>query len=207
MTMGDRIRTCRERAMLSQEKVAELVGVSRQAVTKWEKDQSRPSCENLLRLAEVLGVTVADLTPEEPPAAPPKRPAHLRTAARLFQLWIGLWLLGRLIFGLKHDFSVMGWVFSWYSTVYLFGWLLSSKLYWYTMVAACAAAALNKTRLALSLTAGFFAGWLLGEVFGPRQFHQPSGTTMHYGWATWAVCVLLSVIIGVVLQNRQKKSG
>ncbi len=202
MTMGENIRQARMQARLSQEKLAELVGVSRQAVTKWEKGQSEPSCENLLRLAEVLGVQVSDLAP---PQSLPKGPAHRRAAARLFLLWIGLWLLGRLIFGLKHDFSVMGWVFSWYSSVYLFGWLLSSNLYWYTMVAACAAAALNRVPFALSLTGGFFVGWLAGELLGPRQFHAPSGTTTHYGWVTWAVTVAISLVIGIVLEKRKKE--
>ncbi len=204
MTMGENIRACRERAKLSQEKLAELVGVSRQAVTKWEKGQSEPNCENLLRLAEVLGVQVADLTPPRPV---PKRPDHRRLAAALFLLWLGLWLLGRLIFGLKNDFSVIGWVFSWYSSVYLFGWLLSSNLYWYSMIAACVAAVLKKPRLALAVTGSFFFGWLLGEVWGPRQFHVPSGTTLHYGWATWAVCVAVGIVVGIVLEIRQKKSG
>ena len=36
MALGERIKTCRQNAGMSQEKVAELVGVSRQAVTKWE---------------------------------------------------------------------------------------------------------------------------------------------------------------------------
>ena len=39
-------------------KVAELVGVSRQAVTKWEANQSAPSTENLFKLAAVFGTTV-----------------------------------------------------------------------------------------------------------------------------------------------------
>ena len=43
---------------MSQEKLAELVGVSRQAVTKWETDQSAPSTEKLFKLAEIFGTSV-----------------------------------------------------------------------------------------------------------------------------------------------------
>ena len=43
---------------LSQEKVAEYMGVSRQAVTKWENGLSRPSSENLIRLARLLDVSM-----------------------------------------------------------------------------------------------------------------------------------------------------
>ena len=65
MTLGERIRCHRQRNGLSQEKAAELIGVSRQAVTKWEKDQSAPSTENLFRLAQLFGTTVDMLLPQE----------------------------------------------------------------------------------------------------------------------------------------------
>ena len=58
MTLGERIKECRKTVGLSQEKVAELVGISRQAVTKWETNQSAPSTENLFKLAEIFGTTV-----------------------------------------------------------------------------------------------------------------------------------------------------
>ena len=58
MALGERIKECRQSTGLSQEKVAELVGVSRQAVTKWEMNQSAPNTENLFKLAEIFGTTV-----------------------------------------------------------------------------------------------------------------------------------------------------
>lgn len=58
MALGERIKTCRQNAGMSQEKVAELLGVSRQAVTKWEVNQSAPNTENLFKLAEIFGTTV-----------------------------------------------------------------------------------------------------------------------------------------------------
>ena len=58
MALGERIKECRQNAGMSQEKVAELVGVSRQAVTKWEVNQSAPNTENLFKLAEIFGTTV-----------------------------------------------------------------------------------------------------------------------------------------------------
>ncbi len=58
MTLAERIKEQRKKAGMSQEKVAELVGVSRQAVTKWESGQSVPSTQNLFKLAEIFGTTV-----------------------------------------------------------------------------------------------------------------------------------------------------
>lgn len=69
MTLGERIKTCRQQAGMSQEKAAELIGVSRQAVTKWESDQTAPSTENLFRLAEVMNTTVEHLLAPEGEAA------------------------------------------------------------------------------------------------------------------------------------------
>lgn len=58
MALGERIKACRQSAGMSQEKVAQLLGVSRQAVTKWEVNQSAPNTENLFKLAEIFGTTV-----------------------------------------------------------------------------------------------------------------------------------------------------
>ena len=58
MSLGERIKEQRKSSGLSQEKLAEFVGVSRQAVTKWETGQSAPSTENLFKLAEIFGTTV-----------------------------------------------------------------------------------------------------------------------------------------------------
>ena len=58
MSLGERIKEQRKKSGLSQERVAELVGVSRQSVTKWESGQSAPSTENLFKLAEIFGTPV-----------------------------------------------------------------------------------------------------------------------------------------------------
>lgn len=56
--LGDNIARYRKARGLSQEKVAESLEVSRQAVTKWESNLSKPSSGNLIRLAELLEVSV-----------------------------------------------------------------------------------------------------------------------------------------------------
>lgn len=58
MTLGEKIKACRQAAVMLQEKAAELVGVRRQAVTKWKANQSAPNTENLFKLAEIFGTTV-----------------------------------------------------------------------------------------------------------------------------------------------------
>ncbi len=54
MTLGEQIKQAREKKNLSQEDLAERIGVSRQAVSKWENDTSVPQGINREVLAEVL---------------------------------------------------------------------------------------------------------------------------------------------------------
>ena len=61
MTLGEKLKSYRTNKKISQEKVAELVGVSRQAVTKWENDQTVPTSNNLITLASIYGVSVDEL--------------------------------------------------------------------------------------------------------------------------------------------------
>ena len=57
MNMADRIQYLRKNKGLSQEKLAEKVGVSRQAVSKWESEQSTPDIEKIIIISELFEVT------------------------------------------------------------------------------------------------------------------------------------------------------
>lgn len=59
--LNARLKEYRNIKGLSQEKVAELVGVSRQAVTKWENGKSTPSSDNLIALAYIYDVSIDEL--------------------------------------------------------------------------------------------------------------------------------------------------
>ena len=68
MRLGETILKHRQARGLSQEKLAELVGVSRQAVSKWEVGDAIPDTDKLIPLARALGITVDELlgnVPEE----------------------------------------------------------------------------------------------------------------------------------------------
>jgi len=54
ITLGERIQYYRKLNKYSQEKVAELVGVSRQAVTKWERNLSSPTTDNLIKMTNIF---------------------------------------------------------------------------------------------------------------------------------------------------------
>ena len=57
MRLGQKITKLRKKNKLSQEGLAEKMNVSRQAVSKWESDQSIPDIEKIVSLSELFGVT------------------------------------------------------------------------------------------------------------------------------------------------------
>ena len=59
--LEETLREHRTRRQMTQEFVAESIGVSRQAVSKWEKGLSDPSTSNLLALARLYGVSAEEL--------------------------------------------------------------------------------------------------------------------------------------------------
>ena len=65
MTLGEKISDLRKRKGISQEKLAELLDISRQAVTKWESGKGNPDTENLIRLSEIFGVSLDELCGKE----------------------------------------------------------------------------------------------------------------------------------------------
>ena len=58
MTMNENIKTLRLQKRLSQEALGELLGVSAQAVSKWEQGLTSPDISLLPALAECFGVTI-----------------------------------------------------------------------------------------------------------------------------------------------------
>ncbi len=57
MTIGVKIQNLRKQRGLSQEQLAEAVGVSRQAVSKWEAEQSVPDIDKIILICDYFGVT------------------------------------------------------------------------------------------------------------------------------------------------------
>jgi len=76
MTLGQRIQEGRAALGLSQEGLGEKLGVSRQAVSKWEADAAVPDIDKLIALSKLFGVSLNGLLQaEEPQPAAPAPPA------------------------------------------------------------------------------------------------------------------------------------
>ncbi len=57
MKLNDKIYSCRKKAGMSQEALADKLGVSRQAISKWELGTALPELDNLLAISKLFGVT------------------------------------------------------------------------------------------------------------------------------------------------------
>lgn len=63
---GRRLCEYRKKNKYSQEELAEKIGVSRQAVSKWERAEASPDTDNLIMLAKIYGVTLDELINSDP---------------------------------------------------------------------------------------------------------------------------------------------
>ena len=103
MTFGEKLQKLRAREGISQDRLAELLDVSRQAVSKWERDETMPEAEKIIRISDYFHVTtdylLKDATEEKtaPKAAAPREALWL---LGLVPLAFGLWGLLRMLPGI-----------------------------------------------------------------------------------------------------------
>ena len=227
MSLGEKIKACRQNAGMSQEKVAELVGVSRQAVTKWEANQSAPNTENLFKLAEIFGTTVdLLLASQNTGTSPAEQIYHLykmdekrKTENRRTRLksnllltlaviggYIVIYLAGRIFRTTESQMSVTGWLFGNepQQLSYLYGWLLHQHIFWIAMAISAIPALFGKKYFSFTTLFGFAIALLIGELCG----HNPAGSAYghgHYGWAIWGCVFAFSVAMGIILEKITKE--
>ena len=223
MTLGARIKEYRLKAKLSQEKVAELVGVSRQAVTKWESDQSSPNMDNLFRLAEIFGTTVDALFTDETDDRSVAEMVYrmiqedkARQRARLLEIgrqrileglkvlacYLILFLVCKLLWADREHLTLLGWLTNTDYELHtqFFGWLLRSHWFWYAALISIAAAMLNLKRLSVTTIVGFAIGLPMGEYLG-CFFGLVSELLDIVGSEIWTLMFLGSIPLGIWLQR------
>lgn len=231
MALGEQIKEHRKNMKLSQEKVAELVGVSRQAVTKWEANQSAPSTENLFKLAKIFNMTVDTLLNpdkeithciaeqiydlykmEEKKNASKHRAKVKKNILFAFMIAVSyliIYLIGRFIWCSFSDSSFIGWLVLLHPSgenSYLYGWLLSSNLFWVAMAISVIPALWGKYKFSSTTLAAFIIGLLLGMLLGPNPAGAAYGHD-HYGWAIWSGIYFGSVIVGILLEHFVKSGN
>ena len=184
MTLGERIAYYRGKLGLSQGELAERLGVSRQAVSKWETDAGLPDLERLIALSRLYRITLDELvkgeSPEETAEAPEEIPVDAviaKPAAPSGQKTMGYILLG------------VG--------------LLIPAVYFLICAVLCLTlrryagrVILGGTLLAILLPAQrWFGGVSLGSVINPIAYQSEYfGIGLLISWALWAVLILYVVL-------------
>ena len=117
MELNEKLAELRREQGLTQDELASKVGVTRQAVSKWERGVMAPSTVNLIALGRLYGIPLDELAnpqqapatavavAEEPEAASPPRPSRPKTAGAV-ALAAGILLTG-VIGGIIISFTVL----------------------------------------------------------------------------------------------------
>ena len=69
MTLGEKLQRLRLQNGMSQDTLAQRLGVSRQAVSKWERDEAMPDLDKILKLSELYGVSLDSILKNQPETA------------------------------------------------------------------------------------------------------------------------------------------
>ena len=211
MTLSEKIAYCRKKAGLSQEELAAQVGVSRQAVSKWELGDAVPEVGKLLALAKAFGVTTDWLLSEDDPApetgpAPKEGPAPDAAAEEAPPPAAHTWVdsvpgvIGRLLrqygwlFGVR--MAIGGGVFT------VFGFVMQAVM-----------GSLNRT--ADRFMAGSYFGDLGGVVwtdeaghvlgqFGGASAPDPGSIISGFVIAVGLISLIAGIVIAVNLYPKRK---
>ena len=121
-------------------------------------------------------------------------------------IYLVIYLTGRIIWCDIGESGLIGWLFTDHLSSkhrYLYGWLLSSYMFWYALAISALPSLWGKFKFSAVTTAGFIAGIVAGILFGP----SPAGVAIghdHYGWAIWGVIYLISIVAGVIAEKYKK---
>lgn len=77
MKFSEKLKEIRKKEGLSQDQLAEKIGVSRQAITKWETGKGLPDVENMVIIAEIFKLTLGELLRDSVARQDPKEPVFV----------------------------------------------------------------------------------------------------------------------------------
>lgn len=203
MTMADRIQSLRKTKGISQEGLADQVGVSRQAVSKWESEQSVPDLEKIIIMSDYFQVTTDYILKGIEPVADKEQKGFERTSNILF---IGSTAL--IAIGLLCAFA------SWYEGQSL------EAVWGSMMIQAVGVAGYFIGKLLSTAKLPFLLTWLnlIGILFMPISMMTGllSIAIFHQGWVApypidlWHIAVFLFTysvlsVLSFVLLKKYKK--
>lgn len=207
-TIGDRIKFHRKRLGMTQEQLAERMGVSAQAVSKWENNLSCPDISVLPELAEIFGITVDELLGKNPPAGTAVHEAEVVTpekekhgssvswewdnggmSVKLGSVFFALYILvigGLMLMNHLCNFDVSWWTVVWTSALVFIG--ATSQSHHFSLFG-----------LVMSLAGLYF----LLSAYGVIRVELGWGVVFPVVLLLWGVSLLIDILFG----KRRKRHG
>jgi transcriptional regulator with XRE-family HTH domain len=159
--LADRLVSLRKENKLSQEALAEKLGLSRQSISKWERAEASPDTDNLIALAELYGMSLDELLGNEPvksekteKAEKKKDNKSLKLSPILFLVAVAVYAVGGIAIGGK-----------WWGTA----WVLFTLVLSFALYSASKSVAKRGVRIALTTVSTILATAsiyvLLGMLF------------------------------------------
>ena len=202
MKLSEKIYYCRKKSGKSQEALAEQLGVSRQAISKWETGESEPEIGKLKLLAAAFGVTVDWLLSDEDPAEETAQEPEPAPSARTHTSWVDSvpGVIGTLL-------RRYGWLFGVYTAIVgacftLIGGL--ARVVTRRMVSSF-------DRVTSDMFGSFGGGMIFYDEFGNQVngstliAHNPVSVMGTVIMVIGIVLVVVGIILAVVLKKRSRE--
>lgn len=210
-TIGDRIKFHRKRLGMTQEQLAERMGVSAQAVSKWENNLSCPDISVLPELAEIFGITVDELLGKNPPAGAtvheaevvnPEKEKHGSSVSwewdnggmsvKLGSVFFALYILvvgGLMLMNHLCGFDVSWWTVVWTSALVFIG--ATSQSHHFSLFG-----------LVMSLAGLYF----LLSAYGVIRVELGWGVVFPVVLLLWGVSLLIDIVFGKRRRHGKSKT-
>ena len=202
MTLGERIAYYRGALGLSQGELAEKLGVSRQAVSKWETDAGLPDLDRLIALSGLYNITLDELVKGAAPSPAPADgaqaaafPPEASPAAAEKPASGGQKTVGYILLGVGLLCAVLAMFFNW-ALLIPAGYLLICAVLCLTLRRYAGRVILGGTLYAVLLTCQRWTGMPgLGSIINPVVYQSEFyGIGVWVTWGLWAVLVLYVVL-------------
>ena len=198
MTLGERIAYYRGALGLSQGELAEKLGVSRQAVSKWETDAGLPDLDRLIALSGLYNITLDELVKGTAPSPAPADgaqaaafPPEASPAAAEKPASGGQKTVGYILLGVGLLCAVLALFLNW-ALLIPAGYLLICAVLCLTLRRYAGRVILGGTLYAVLLTCQRWTGMAgLGSIINPVVYQSEFyGIGVWVTWGLWAVLVL-----------------
>lgn len=202
MTLGERIAYYRGALGLSQGELAEKLGVSRQAVSKWETDAGLPDLDRLIALSGLYNITLDELVKGAAPSPAPVDgaqtaafPPEASPAAAEKPASGGQKTVGYILLGVGLLCAVLALFLNW-ALLIPAGYLLICAVLCLTLRRYAGRVILGGTLYAVLLTCQRWTGMpRLGSIINPVVYQSEFyGIGVWVTWGLWAVLVLYVVL-------------